>query len=105
MLTEVQRTTAGLLARGRSARSLAKQLSIGRDTIRAWQRNAEFIAEFERVTARLQNPHDPHGLLLDALQARKDDQIDWPSRLRAALALLELGEDSADDSAVVSGEW
>ncbi len=101
----MQTTVAGLLARGRSARSVARQLPIGRDTIRRWQKDAEFIAEYERVLARGGAP-DPHGTLLDALSARKDDDIDWPSRLRAALTLLELdGDRDREDDAVVSGDW
>ncbi len=103
MLSEVQVTTARLLASGRSARSVGRMLHVGRDTIRKWQRDPEFVDEYERALARGGAP-DPRATLLDALSARRDDGVDWPSRLRAALALLEQDASEDDDRTLTASE-
>jgi hypothetical protein len=62
---------------------------VARSTIARWNEDPAFREEVERVRG-LTDDSTPLGTLVDALAARKDDGIDWPSRLRAALALLEL---------------
>jgi hypothetical protein len=102
VLTEVQATCAGMLARGRSARWCARTLHLSPHTIRAWREEPDFQAELERVRARGGKP-DPYGTLLDALAARKDDGIDWPSRVRAASLLV--GLEQPDDEPAAPVEW
>lgn len=88
MLTDVQLAAAGLLARGYSQRAVARRMHRSPATTRAWGALPEFAAEHERVLSRGGRP-DPEGTLLDALGARKDDGVDWPSRVRAAYLLME----------------
>ena len=98
-------TVARLLATGRSARACARMLGVSPDTIRKWKRDPEFADEYERAVARGGAP-DPRTTLLDALTARRDDNVDWPSRVRAALALIEQDAPGDDDrSTVASSEW
>jgi hypothetical protein len=102
VLSEVQATCAGMLARGRSGRFCARTLHVSPHTIRAWRDEPDFQAELERVRARGGKP-DPHGTLLDALAARKDDGIDWPSRVRAATLLVAM--EQPDDGPAAPVEW
>ena len=96
VLNELQWAAAGMLARGKPKNAVAKALGLSVQTVRAWAKQPAFIREFERVQASSQDPN-PRGILLDALSARKDDSCDWTNRVKAALALIELGPESGDD--------
>jgi len=105
MLTETQAAAAGLLARGKSGRFVQKTLGIGWATLRAWKDDPEFQREYERVRARGGAP-DPRGTLIDALAARRDDGVDSPSRVRAAITLIDLqAAPDPDDAAVGLHDW
>lgn len=86
-LTEVQRTAAGMLGRGKTRRDIAQALGMSEQSITRWRKHPDFAAEEERVRRNSGRP-DPYNVLLDALCARKDDGVDWPSRLNAAKELL-----------------
>jgi len=94
-----------MLARGRSGRFVMRSLGIGWATLRAWKDDPEFRREYERILARGGEP-DPRGTLIDALSARRDDGVDWPSRVRAASMLIDLQSAPApDDAGVGLHEW
>jgi len=104
MITDRQMAVAGMLGRGYSMRHVAVALGVAKSTIARWKQDPLFVAEVERARATRLAP-TPRGTLLDALSARRDDGIDWPSRVRAALALLELDEEDEDPNADVVAGW
>jgi hypothetical protein len=95
-VTERQSTVARMLGRGYSQRHTSSVTGVARSTIASWYKEPVFRAEVERVR-ELTDDSAPLGTLVDALSARRDDGIDWPSRLRAALALLELERSPQDE--------
>jgi hypothetical protein len=79
-------------------------VGVNERNIRAWRKRPEFeqlVQRFkvDRETALGHAPDYP-TVLTEALAARKDDRIDWSSRLRAAQLLAEhdrgAGEPTAD---------
>jgi len=97
MITDRQLAVAGMLGRGYSQRYTAAALDVSKGTIVRWNRDPAFRAEVDRARASRLNP-TPRGVLVDSLAARKDDGVDWNSRLRGALALLGLDDpDEPDD--------
>ena len=91
-MTEKQLAAAGMLGRGRSAKTVAETLEVSTRTIERWRKLPGFGDEVERVRAHSGRPH-ARGVLLDALSARRDDGVDWSARLRAAQQLLALEDD------------
>jgi hypothetical protein len=91
-LTEIQRVAAAMLGRGKTRKAVAAKLEVTERTITRWRKLSEFAEEEQRVRVNSSSA-DPRGVLIDALSARKDDDIDWQSRLKAAFALL--GDDTA----------
>jgi len=85
-----------MLGRGYSQRHTSSVTGVARSTIARWNEDPAFRAEVERVRS-LTADSTPLGTLVDALSARRDDGIDWPSRLRAALSLLELERSPQDE--------
>ncbi len=94
-MTERQAVVARYVARGFSQRFTNAATGVSRDTIRAWMKQPEFMAEVERIRA-LTDGSAPMGVLVDCLGARRDDGVDYPTRLRAALALIEIERGSDD---------
>jgi hypothetical protein len=94
-----------MLARGRSGRFVQRTLGIGWHTLHEWQDDPDFQRERDRILARGGEP-DPRGTLIDALAARRDDGVDWPSRVRAASMLIEMDAMPAtDDGSVGLHDW
>jgi hypothetical protein len=105
-LNERQHLVARQLARGFSRRYINTTTGISRDTIRRWEQDPFFASEVERLREQTKNSTSL-GVIVDALGARRDDNIDWPSRIRAAIVLLEIERDpsgnTSDDRDV--GGW
>lgn len=105
-LTERQSNVARLLGRGYSQRHAAYVEGVGRGTIVRWLRDPVFVAEVERARENRLNP-TPRGTLIEAAyNARKDDGIDWATRVRAVMALADLDRESDDpDEDVEPAGW
>jgi Homeodomain-like domain len=80
-------TAAGMRARGRTIPEVADTLGVSKRTVINWTHRPEYKTEHERVTRELNSGPTVEGTLLDALSARKDDGVDWTSRLKAAVEL------------------
>jgi hypothetical protein len=103
-LTEIQRIAAAQFGRGKTRKAIANRLEVTERTLTRWRKLPEFQAEEQRVRVNSSSA-DPRGVLVDALSARRDDGIDWQSRLKAAFALLgdrtEMPPEEDDDGLLV----
>jgi hypothetical protein len=89
-------TAARLVGSGHTYVSAARVVNRDESTVRRWSKLPLFQAERERALADIAGT--PRAVFLDALAARKDDGVDWGSRIRAAERLLELeGTRPAED--------
>jgi hypothetical protein len=88
-LTELQRVAAGMIGRGTTHAAVTEAIGPSKSTLQRWRKMPAFEAEVERVRASSEKP-DARGVLLDALSAHRSDGADWPTRVRAAIALTGL---------------
>jgi len=96
VLTELQGAAAGMIGRGKPLKAVALVLGVSPRTVTRWRGDDDFQAEESRVRDSAGKPN-PQGTLLDALSARRDDQVDWVARLNAAKQMLALGLGQDDD--------
>jgi hypothetical protein len=103
-LTERQQSAARRIAAGWSERHTATVEGVCRATIQNWKKLPDFQAEIERARAARLDP-TPRGTLLEAIYgARKDDGVDWPTRVRAAIELMRLDRESGGDDVLGDDE-
>ena len=89
-------TCARLVGSGYTYVAAGRAVKRDESTVRRWSKLPQFQAERERALAEIAGT--PRAVFLEALAARKDDGVDWPSRIRAAERLLELeGSRTAED--------
>jgi hypothetical protein len=91
-LTEVQRVSAGMIGRGQPYAAITKLLGPSSKTLQRWRKIAAFEAEVQRVQVSSEKP-EPRGVLLDALSAHRGDGADWPTRVKAAMALAAMPDE------------
>ena len=98
-------TAARLVGSGHTYVSAARAVNRNESTIRRWSKLPQFQAERERALADIAGT--PRSVFLDALTARRDDGVDWASRIRAAERLLELAgrKPAADEYADLAEGW
>jgi hypothetical protein len=98
-------TAARLVGSGHTFVSAAGAVIRDESTVRRWAKLPQFQAERERALAEIAGT--PRAVFLDALAARKDDGVDWASRIRAAERLLELEgrQPAGDEYADLAEGW
>ena len=95
---------ARLVGSGHTYVAAARAVKRDESTIRRWAKLPRFQAEREPALAEIAGT--PRAVFLDALAARKDDGVDWPSRIRAAERLLELeGAQPAEQEYDLAQGW
>jgi len=98
-------TAARLVGSGHTYVAAARVVKRDESTIRRWAKLPLFQAEREQALAGIAGT--PRAVFLDALAARKDDGVDWPSRIRAAERLIELegGRQAENELAKLAEGW
>ncbi|MGI8478911.1 MAG: hypothetical protein ACR2M2_03500 [Gaiellaceae bacterium] len=102
---DLMSTAARLVGAGHTFVSAARAVNRDESTVRRWSKLPQFQAERERALAGIAGT--PRAVFLDALTARRDDGVDWASRIRAAERLLELAgtQPAADEHADLAEGW
>src|SRR5579884_1548330 len=94
MLDERQRKAAQLVALGWGTSYVAEQVGVGPKSITRWKQNDEFAAEVARLRPQRDDNPTIRAVLEDALvnATKRDGSPDYPARISAARALMQLGD-------------